>query len=434
MPTSRSRSLPSFAHACLRAALLFCACTVPWIRAGEGPAGFAPLIRDVGLGGWRGGGAYDPAMFREETTAARVARLQQWSRGLQTKTGKTVVSHWTRRQRELHHDGAGACLATTQEYGDFELIGEYRREPGARAVLHLRGDPQIEFVRLEPAAPSGRVVAAGADGVWHSFRVVLTGSRLAFEHDGVPLARHRRLGRELAGELAPLPRTGPLQLEGQGGGVAWRNLWVREIPADETIRRLQAESGEGMERIFNGTDLAGWAGATNAAAVIDGNLAWQAGNGGHLYWNEELGDFRVRFRFRLPPGGNNGIAIRYPGRGNGAYDGMCELQVLDENYEANRGPIDPRQAHGSAYGLVAARRGYQFPAGEWNFQEITVKGSALRVELNGHVILETDLAKVDEAGAMDGKRHPGRLRSRGFLALAGHRDAVEFRDILLRRE
>ena len=52
-----------------------------------------------------------------------------------------------------------------------------------------------------------------------------------------------------------------------------------------------------------------------------------------LYYNKEYGDFAARVEFRLPPGGNNGLAIRYPGKGDTAYAGMCELQVLDDGAE-----------------------------------------------------------------------------------------------------
>jgi hypothetical protein len=39
---------------------------------------------------------------------------------------------------------------------------------------------------------------------------------------------------------------------------------------------------------------------------------------------------------------------------------MTELQVLD-NDAAQYHELDPRQYHGSAYGMVAAHRGYQRP-------------------------------------------------------------------------
>ena len=55
--------------------------------------------------------------------------------------------------------------------------------------------------------------------------------------------------------------------------------------------------------------------------------------------------------------------------------GMCELQVLDDGNPKYVGKLDPRQAHGSAYGMVPAKRGYLRPVGEWNFEEVTVKGS-----------------------------------------------------------
>ena len=50
---------------------------------------------------------------------------------------------------------------------------------------------------------------------------------------------------------------------------------------------------------------------------------------GTIFTEETFDDFTVRFDFKLPPGGNNGLAIRYPGQGDTAYVGMCELQVLD---------------------------------------------------------------------------------------------------------
>jgi len=131
---------------------------------------------------------------------------------------------------------------------------------------------------------------------------------------------------------------------------------------------------------------------------------------------KEYVDLVARLECKLPPGGNNGLAIRYPGKGDTAYDGMCELQVLDDNYEAaTNSKIDARQAHGSAYGVVAAARGFQRPIGEWNFEEVTVKGSKIKVELNGFVILNTDLADVKEF--MANSAHPGQDLTSGNLRL-----------------
>ena len=84
--------------------------------------------------------------------------------------------------------------------------------------------------------------------------------------------------------------------------------------------------------------------------------------------------------------------------------------------------LDPRQFCGSAYGMVAAARGYQHPIGEWNFEEVTVKGSTIKVELNGTVILDADLSKVDMETVMAKSKHPGKDRTSGFFGFAGHSD------------
>ncbi len=108
---------------------------------------------------------------------------------------------------------------------------------------------------------------------------------------------------------------------------------------------------------------------------------------------------------------------------------MCELQVLDSEHP-KYAKLDPRQYHGSAYGMVAARRGYLREQGEWNFQEVTVDGSTIKVELNGNVILDADLSEVEEY--MAEKAHPGKELGRGYFGFAGHSDPVEFRNVSIR--
>ena len=108
---------------------------------------------------------------------------------------------------------------------------------------------------------------------------------------------------------------------------------------------------------------------------------------------------------------------------------MCELQVLDNDSE-KYAKLDPRQYHGSAYGMIAAQRGYLRPAGQWNFQHVTVKGSTIRVELNGSVILNGDLSTVKDF--MANSPHPGKDRTSGFFGFAGHSDPVQFRNIAIK--
>ena len=64
---------------------------------------------------------------------------------------------------------------------------------------------------------------------------------------------------------------------------------------------------------------------------------------------------------------------------------------------------------------------------------MTVKGSTIKVELNGTVILDCDLSKVDMATVMGNHAHPGATRTSGFFGFAGHNDAVQFRNVAIKK-
>jgi len=221
-----------------------------------------------------------------------------------------------------------------------------------------------------------------------------------------------------------------VQLQTHGNEVRWRNIFIREIAPHEANALLRGRDPEGFVPVFNGKDFTGWAGEVeNYSVTEDGAIVCKPGKGGTIYSKKELTDFAARLEFRLPPGGNNGLAIRYPGEGDTAYLGMCELQVLDDS-TTKYGRLDPRQFHGSAYGMVPAKTGYQRPNGQWNFQEVTVKGPKVKVELNGTVILDADLSTVKEF--MANSPHPGKDRTSGFFGFAGHNDPVAFRAIAIK--
>ena len=106
---------------------------------------------------------------------------------------------------------------------------------------------------------------------------------------------------------------------------------------------------------------------------------------------------------------------------------MCEIQTLDNEGPSTR-TLDPRQATDRSYGMIPAARGYLRRRGEWNFEEVTVKGSRIAVELNGTQIVDGDVSKVTEF--MDNKEHPGKDRTSGHFGFAGHNDPVAYRERL----
>ena len=200
-------------------------------------------------------------------------------------------------------------------------------------------------------------------GLWNSFRIRQLGDRTWVwlnDHlvvDGVPLENY-------FDKTKPLFPKGPIQLQTHGNEVRWRNIFIREISPHEANALLRGNKDpEGFVPVFNGADLTGWAGETeNYESQATGRSSANPAKGGRLYTKDEYGDFIARLNFKLPPGGNNGLAIRYPGSGDGAYTGMCELQVLDTEdpkYAKHRPAADSRLGlrHGAGPPRLSASAG-----------------------------------------------------------------------------
>lgn len=192
----------------------------------------------------------------------------------------------------------------------------------------------------------------------------------------------------------------------------------------------KADPEAGFVSLFNGENLEGWIGATNAYKAVDGTIHLPPGSGGNLYTEKEYSNFVLRFEFKLTPGANNGLGIRAPKQGDAAYVGI-ELQILD-NEHPKYANLQPWQYHGSAYGLAAAKRGFLKETGEWNVQEVTVNGRDIKVVLNGETILDVNLDEATKNGTLSGHEHPGAKRTTGHLGFLGHGDEVWFRNIRIK--
>ncbi len=203
------------------------------------------------------------------------------------------------------------------------------------------------------------------------------------------------------------------------------SLFGTQLLADEP--KTAAESEEGFVSLFNGKDLEGWQGSTKGYAVEDGVLVCKKTGGGNLYTAKEYADFVFRFEFKLEPGANNGVGLRAPLEGDAAYVGL-ESQILDDDHPMYKG-IQPYQAHGSIYGIIPAKRGALKKPGEWNSQEITLKGRDVKVVLNGKTIVEGNLDKASTPKTIDGRDHPGLKREKGHIGFLGHGSRIEFRNL-----
>ncbi|MBI2426026.1 MAG: DUF1080 domain-containing protein [Candidatus Hydrogenedentes bacterium] len=407
------------------------------------PAGFHPLFNGENLDGWHGDNPHDTVKAAEGERDAAIAAQQE-----------EFKAHWSVGNGELVNDGHGPYCTTDKDFGDIEFMIEYKTVPLADSGIYLRGTPQVQIWDTTEAGGKWNISAdKGSGGLfnnskdtrgqlplvladkpfgeWNSFRILQLGSHTTVHLNDALVVDNAIMENYWDDKrLTPLPARGPIHLQTHGGEIRWRNILAREIPAEEANATLRGDdAAAGFTSVFNGKDLTGWAGDVKNYEVRDGAIVCREGHGGNLFTKDEYADFVVRVEFKLPAGGNNGLAIRYPGKGNPAYDGMTELQVLD-NDDAQYAELDKRQYHGSAYGQAAAHRGYLRPVGEWNYQEVTVKGATIKVELNGTVILDTDLSKATDFMAND--PHPGKDLKKGHFGFAGHNDPVMFRNIAIK--
>jgi hypothetical protein len=191
-----------------------------------------------------------------------------------------------------------------------------------------------------------------------------------------------------------------------------------------------AANEEGFVSLFDGKTLDGWQGSKDGYEIKDGAIVCKEKGGGNLYTEKEYADFHLKFEFKLTPGANNGIGIRTPLTGDAAFVGM-EIQVLDDSSERYKG-LKEWQHHGSVYGVAAAKTGHQKPVGEWNSQEIIVKGKQVTVILNGVTIVDADVEKASTPKTLDGRDHPGLKRDKGHIAFCGHGAHVEYRNLRLK--
>ena len=211
-------------------------------------------------------------------------------------------------------------------------------------------------------------------------------------------------------------------------GAAKASRQAQKAPATPPLGKPDKD---GFISLFNGKDLTGWIGSVKGYGVENEAVYCKPRGGGNLLTAHQFGDFILKFEFKLPPGANNGLAIRSPLRGNPAYVGM-ELQILD-NKHPMYARLRPAQYHGSIYDVVPAKRGHLKPTGEWNAQEVRAIGAKITVILNDTTIVDADLDEVRRTAKPDLlKRHPGLNRHKGHIGFLGHGSRVEFRNIRIK--
>ena len=227
--------------------------------ANQPPAGYRQLFDGTSLGGWKG--------LAHEDANARRTLAGDALQAAQAKADGVMREHWSVVDGELVYDGAGQSLCTAGDYGDFDLLVDWKIPPGADSGIYLRGTPQIQIwdpwdARVPegekpPTTPqewvarygNGRNLGSGglwnnarwrnqplalADrpaGEWNTFQIRMVGDKVTVRLNDVLVVDRVKLENYWDKDrTAPLPRADQIELQHHGSRLWFRNLFVRELP------------------------------------------------------------------------------------------------------------------------------------------------------------------------------------------------------------
>lgn len=403
--------------------------------------GYVTMFNGKDLTGWKG-------LVGNPITRAKMTEKELASK--QIEANAKAAKLWSVKDNSIVFSGSGDNLCSEKQYGDFEMIVDWRITKKGDSGIYLRGSPQVQIwdtSRVEVGAQVGSgglynnakyrstplKVADNPIGDWNHFYIKMVGEKVTVYLNGVLVVDNVTLENYWDRSMPIFPKDA-IELQAHGTDLAFRDIYVNEINDNHYVLSAD-EQKEGFVPLFNGINFDGWTGNTVDYEVKNGEIVLNVDNGpshGNLFTQGEYRDFTFRFEFQLTPGANNGLGIRAPLQGDAAYVGM-ELQILDDDAPIYA-ELQKYQYHGSVYGVIPAKRGSLKPTGEWNFEEVVVKGNNVKVILNGNVITDGDIAVASRNGTLDHKEHPGLLRTTGHIGFLGHGSVVKFRNIRVKEQ
>ncbi|SHG53648.1 protein of unknown function [Chryseolinea serpens] len=400
--------------------------------------GYESIFNGKDLSGWQG--LVENPIARSKMTKEVLAKKQ-------AEANAKVKNNWSVKDGCIYFQGDGANLCTARPYGDFEMLVDWKISKNGDSGIYLRGSPQIQIwdlARIDVGAQVGSgglynnqkerstplVVADNPIGEWNTFHIKMIGDRVTVHLNGV-LVVDNVVMENYWDRTLPIFAEEAIELQAHGTELAFRNLYVKELNS-KPYQLTPEEKAQGYNVLFNGKDLDGWVGNKTDYVVEDNTIAIYPTNESHgnLNTEKEYSDFIFRFEFQLTPGANNGLGIHAPLEGDVAYVGK-EIQILD-NTAPVYSKLEVYQYHGSVYGIIPAKREFLKPLGEWNYEEVQVKGDNIKVTLNGTVIVEGDVKKASKNGTLDHKDHPGLNSHKGHIAFLGHGTVVKFKNIRIK--
>lgn len=200
------------------------------------PPGFRALFNGKDLSGWKG--------FVGSPVQRRKMSPEQLE-AAQKQANERMKKHWTVKNGILIFDGKGKNLVTAKDYGNFELLVDWKIKPKGDSGIYLRGSPQVQI--WDPDANPRNAVGSGglfnnkknpskpllrADkpvGQWNTFRIRMVGDKVTVWLNGKKVVDNVTLENYWERDK-PIYKTGPIELQNHGNTLYFRNIFIKELP------------------------------------------------------------------------------------------------------------------------------------------------------------------------------------------------------------
>jgi hypothetical protein len=246
--------------------LLLTACTATKAdKTSKAPKGFTAVFNGEDLSGWHAMPHFDPRNLAGMTPEQRDnQKIECKTCGKPTTWAEDFKKHWRVENGELVNDGHGPYATTDKEYGDIEMLIEYKTVPLADSGIYLRATPQVQIwdhtekAKFKYGADKGSgalwnntagtrgkdplVLADKPFGEWNSFRIIQAGDITTVYLNDKLVVDHAKM-ENYWDRSQPLFSKGPIQLQTHGGEIRWRNIYIRELPAKEA-EAIKAKGAE----------------------------------------------------------------------------------------------------------------------------------------------------------------------------------------------
>ncbi len=220
--------------------------TRPAARADEPkpPKDFTLLFNGKNLDGWQGN------IDMKERATLPNEKLDD----LLKQRTKTALEHWLVKDGVIALDGkGGVSLQTAKDYGNFELMVDWKIEKKGDSGIYLRGQPQVQIWDSDnlaenlksdwgtgsgglwnnkPEGSKGQKPLKKADkpvGEWNTFHITMIGEEVTVKLNGVLVVEKVKL-QNYFDKGKPLPAKGPVELQFHNDPVWFKNIYIKELP------------------------------------------------------------------------------------------------------------------------------------------------------------------------------------------------------------